>query len=152
MSHSDRYLRYYLDQQQGNGMSVFRGSPWQVGHGQMGYGLGGLFRSVARAVMPLVKSGAKSLGNIALRSGANFLGDVLAGKSVKKAARSRLTEATGVAKQRAINKLQSLRQTGSGKRQSAKRKGKKRKTQSPVVTSKRVKKRKTTSRVEDIFG
>ena len=58
-------------------MPVFRGSPWQLGHGQMGYGLGGLFRSVARAVMPMVKSGAKALGNIALKSGANFVGDVL---------------------------------------------------------------------------
>ena len=69
-------------------MPVFRGSPWQLGHGQMGYGLGGLFCSVARAVMPMVKSGAKALGNIALKSGANFVGDVLAGKNVKEAAKS----------------------------------------------------------------
>ena len=69
------YVHYYLDQQ-GHGMPVFRGSPWQLGHGQMGYGLGGLFRSVAGAVMPMVKSGAKALGNIALKSGANFVGDV----------------------------------------------------------------------------
>ena len=56
-------------------MPMFRGSPWQLGHGQMGYdGLGGLFRSVARAVMPMVKGGAKALGNIALKSGANFVG------------------------------------------------------------------------------
>ena len=48
------YVGYYLDQQ-GHGMPVFRGSPWQLGHGQMGYRLGGLFRSVARAVMPMVK-------------------------------------------------------------------------------------------------
>ena len=67
MSHADHSVRYYLDKQQGKGMNVFRGSPWQVGRGQMGYGLGGLFRSVARAVMPMVKSSAKTLGNIALR-------------------------------------------------------------------------------------
>lgn len=151
MSHADRYLRYYLDQQQGKGMNVFRGSPWQVGHGQMGYGLGGLFRSVARAVMPMVKSGAKALGNIALSSGTNLLGDILAGKNVKKAAKSRLNEATNVAKQRAINRLQSLSQTGSGKRPPVKRKGKKRKTSSLSTTSKQAKKRKAT-RVEDIFG
>ena len=84
MNRTDRYTRYYLDQQQGKGLNVFKGSPWQIGHGQMGYGLGGLFRSVARAIMPMVKSGAKTLGNIALSSGANFLGDVLAGKNVKK--------------------------------------------------------------------
>ena len=132
-------------------MNVFRGSPWQIGHGQMGYGLGGLFRSVARSVLPMIKSGAKTLGDIALNSGANLIGDILAGKNVKKAAKSRFTEATDVAKQRAVNKLQRLSQTGSGKRQPAKRKGKKRKISSANATSKQTKKRKTT-RVEDIFG
>ena len=110
---SNPYVRYYLDQQ-GCGMTVFRGSPWQIGHGQMGYGLGGLFRSVARAVMPMVKSGAKALGNIALKSGANFVGDVLAGKNVKEAAKARTLEAANVAKRKAVNKL--MNQTGSGKR------------------------------------
>ena len=52
-----------------------------------------VFRSVARAVMPMVKSGAKALGNIALKSGANFVGDVLAGKNVKEAAKARALEA-----------------------------------------------------------
>ena len=91
-------MRYYLDQQ-GHGMPVFRGSPWQLGHGQMGYGLSGLFRSVARAVMPMVKSGAKALGNITLKTGANFVGDVLAGKNVKEAAKARALEAANVANQ-----------------------------------------------------
>ena len=115
------YVRYYLDQQ-GRGMTVFRGSPWQTGHGQMGYGLGGLFCSVARAVMPMVKRGAKALGNIALKSGANFVGDVLAGKNVKEAAKARTLEAANVAKKKVVNKL--MNQTGSGKRgwkQTAKR-------------------------------
>jgi hypothetical protein len=49
-----------------------------------GYGIGGLFRSMARAVMPMVKSGAKALGNIALKSGADFVSDVLAGKSTNR--------------------------------------------------------------------
>ncbi len=84
------YIRYYLEQQQGRGISVFRGSPWQMGHGQMGNGLGGLFRSVARSVMPMLKSGAKALGNIALHSGKNLLGDVLAVKNVKEAAKARV--------------------------------------------------------------
>ena len=65
-------------------MSLFRGSQSQIGHGQVGFGLGGLFRSVARAVMPMVKSGANALGNIAFKSGANFVGDVLAGKNSKR--------------------------------------------------------------------
>ena len=32
------YTHYYLEQQ-GRGMPVFRGSPWQMGHDQKGYGL-----------------------------------------------------------------------------------------------------------------
>jgi hypothetical protein len=109
------YVRYYLDQQQGRGMPVFQGSLWQAGYGlQTGYGLGNLFRSLARTVMPLVKSGAKALGNIALRSGADFVGDVLAGRNVKEAAKARTVEAANVAKRKAISKLRS--QTGRGKR------------------------------------
>ena len=146
------YVRYYLDQQ-GHGMTVFRGSPWQIGHGQMGYGLGGLFRSVARAVMPMVKSGAKALGNIALKSGANFVGDVLAGKNVKEAAKARTLEAANVAKRKAVNKL--MNQTGSGKRgskQATKKTAKKRKAFTSTARSKQTKKRRTTFVSKDIFS
>ena len=87
MTQANRYVRYYLDQQQGNGMPVFRGSPWQLGHVQMGYSLGGLFHSVARAVMPMVKSGAKTLQNIALNTGGNVLGDLLSGRDVEGSAK-----------------------------------------------------------------
>ena len=58
----------------------------------MGYGLGGLFRSLGKIAKPMIKSGAKALGNNALTSGVNLLGDVLAGKSVKQAARTRALE------------------------------------------------------------
>ena len=61
----------------------------------------------------MVKSGAKALGNIALNSGANFVGDVLAGKNVKETAKARTLEAANVAKRKAVNKL--MNQTGSGK-------------------------------------
>ena len=64
-------------------MPVFRGSAWQ-----QGYGLGGLFRSVARAVMPMVKSGAKALGKFALNAGANLLGDVASRKNLKEAVKT----------------------------------------------------------------
>ena len=73
-------------------MPVFRGSSWQRGYEQTGYGLGGLFRSLGKIAKPMIKSGAKALGNIALTSGVNLLGDVLAGKSVKQAARARALE------------------------------------------------------------
>ena len=146
------YVRYYLDQQV-HGMPVFRSSPWQLGHGQMGYGLGGLFRSVARTVMPMVKSGAKALGNIALNSGANFIGDVLAGKNVKEAAKARTREAADVTKQKAVQRLRAYAQTGSGKRRKKtieKKRAKKRKTSTPTTRSNPTKKRKTTP--ADIFG
>ena len=134
-------------------MTVFRGSPWQLGHGQMGYGLGGLFRSIARTVMPMVKSGAKALGNIALNSGANFIGDVLAGKNVKEAAKARTREAADATKQKAVQRLQTYAQTGSGKRRkktTEKKRAKKRKTSTPTTRSNPTKKRKTTP--ADIFG
>jgi hypothetical protein len=152
MTQNNPYVNYYLNQQQGNGMSVFRGSPWQIGHGQVGFGLGGLFRSVARAVMPLVKSGAKSLGKIGMKSGANFVGDVLAGKNVKEAAKARVQEAANKAKKRVVQQAKTYAQTGSGRR-GTKQTGKttkKRKAPQPAIRNKQTKKRKTSP--EDIFG
>ena len=153
------YTRYYLEQQQGRGISVFRGSSWQMGHGQMGYGLGGLFRSLKRAVMPMAKSGAKALGNIALNSSKNLLGDVLAGKNVKEAAKARALEAANVAKNKAMGRVQTYAQTGSEKQTStgsrgAKRKretAKKRKLSPSTVRTTPTKKRRT-ARAVDIFG
>jgi hypothetical protein len=149
MTQTNRYVRYYLDQQHGNGMPVFMGSPWQRGYGQMGYGLGGLFRSVARAVMPMVKSGAKELGSMALNTGANFLGDFLSGKNVKDSAKARVNEAKDTAKKKAVNMLQTLGQTGSGKR--TRKTTKKRKAKASSSRSTQAKRRKT-SRIDDIFG
>jgi hypothetical protein len=126
-------------------MPVFRGSPWQAGYGQqIGYGLGSLFRSMARTVMPMVKSRAKALGNIALRSGADFVGNVLAGRNVKESAKARTVEAANVAKRKAMNKLRS--QTGSGKcakrSRSVKRTAKKRKASISTVRRSQSKKQK----------
>ena len=118
-------------------MPVFRGSAWQ-----QGYGLGGLFRSVARAVMPMVKSGAKALGKIALNAGANLLGDVASGKNLKEAAKARGKEAVNVAKNRAVKRLQTYAQTGSGRRRRRKTTVKKRSGRSKS----RKRSRKTTAR------
>ena len=92
-------------------MPVFRGSSWQRGYGQRGYGqtgygLGGLFRSLGKIAKPMIKSGAKALGNFALASGVNLLGDVLAGKSVKQAAKARALEGANAAKMQAIQRAQ----------------------------------------------
>ena len=91
------YIHYYIDQQHGRDMPVFKGNSWQRRYGQTGYSLGGLFRSLGKIAKPMIKSGAKALGNIAPTSGVNLLGDVLAGKSVKQAAKAHALEGANVA-------------------------------------------------------
>ena len=163
------YIHYYLDQQHGRGMPVFRGSSWQRGYGQTGYGLGGLFRSLGKIAKPMVKSRAKALRNIALTSGVNLLGDVLAGKSVKQAAKARALEGANAAKMQAI-RAQRYAQTGRGrsistgrgrsistrrstkkrKASRTKRRAKKRKTSASATRRKPTKRARTSPR--DIFG
>ena len=83
---SASYEKYYLD---------------QVGHGQYfsgaafqrGYGLVNIFASLGKAILPLVKSGAKAIGKQALKSGVAFASDALAGKNVKQAALERTKQA-----------------------------------------------------------
>ena len=63
MSQANHYVQYYPNQQKGYGSQpVFRGASWQKGYRHMGYGLGGLFRRLAGAAIPLAKTGAKALG------------------------------------------------------------------------------------------
>ena len=54
----------------------------------MGYGLGNLFRSLAKVVTPSVKRGAKGLGKIVATTGADLLGDIAARKNVKEAVKA----------------------------------------------------------------
>ena len=156
------YIEYYLDQQHGRGMPVVRGSSWQRGYGQMGYGLGGLFCSLGKIAKPMIKSGAKALGNIALTSGVNLLGDVLAGKSVKQAAKARALEGANAAKMQAIKRAQRYAQTGRRRSRSTRRSAKKRKASRTKRTAKKRKasasatRRKPTKRAktspQNIFG
>ena len=60
------YVNYYLSQV-GHGMPCFNGA--QI---QQSYGLGNLFSSVAKSVLPLFKNGAKAVGKQVLRSGVNY--------------------------------------------------------------------------------
>ena len=71
---------YYLSQV-GHGMSYFA---WA--RVQQSYGLGNLFSSIAKSVLPFVKKGAKTLGKQVLQSGVEFASDVLHNKNVKQAA------------------------------------------------------------------
>ena len=108
--------------------------------------------SVARAVMPMVKSRANALGNIALKSGANFVGDVLAGKNAKEAAKARIREAADVAKKKVIQRGNTYTQTGNGKRgvKQVGKAAKKRKASQHAGGNKQAKNRKTSP--QDIFG
>ena len=74
------YENYYLSQV-GDEMPYFAGA-----RVQQGYGLGNLFSSIAKSVLPLVKKGAKTLGKQVLQSGVEFASDVLHGKNAKQAA------------------------------------------------------------------
>ena len=77
---SKSYERYYL-QQVGNGTPFFSGARYQKG-----YGLGNVFSSIGKSVIPLIKSGAKAIGKEVIRSGVGFASDLLAGKNAKQAA------------------------------------------------------------------
>ena len=171
------YIEYYLNQQGRVDMTVFRGAPWQMGYGQMGYRLGALFRSLAKVATPILKRGAKTLGQIAMTTGKDLLGDLMEGENVKEAAKARGKEALGAAKNKALEFAQQKAeksQTGQGcrrrsrsarsrsmkrsrssrsrssKRQKGGQKVKKRKTSRPVSRRRQTKRRKTTP--ADIFG
>jgi hypothetical protein len=88
MGDLERYTRYYHDQV-GSGLNVFRGSRYQRGHG----GIGKFFRGLLRFAMPLFKSGAKAVGQEALRAGTNILSDMSSAKPVKEVFKDRLREA-----------------------------------------------------------
>ena len=84
MSRTNCYIQYFLNQQKEYGSQpVFRGASWQKGYGHMGYGLGGLFRRLARAAIPLAKTGANALAKIALDTGANVWAMLSQGKVLK---------------------------------------------------------------------
>lgn len=80
------YQRFFLSQR-GNGMTFYRG-----GH-QKGHGLGSLFKSFGRAILPMVSKGAKALGKQALQTGAMVAKDVLSGNSFKDSITARSKEA-----------------------------------------------------------
>lgn len=80
------YERYYA-QQAGGGLPYFAGARYQTGSG-----LGSVLASIGRTLLPLVKSGAKTLGKHALKSGVTLAGDVIQGKNFKKSAVKRTKE------------------------------------------------------------
>ena len=132
------YDDYYVTQA-GSGFPVFVGARMQRGHG-IGSVLGGLFRSA----MPLIKKGVSTLGKQALRSGIEFAGDLLEGKSAKEAAAERSREAAGNLLNQATSFVTpSVRPPGTPQR------GIKRQASSARGSSKKARRRATSRR--DIF-
>ena len=82
---------YYYAQAFPEGSSLQRGGnvPFHCGPVlQRGYGIGSIFRSVARSVMPSLKE----IGKSALTTGLEVLQDVAEGENIKTAAKKRLKE------------------------------------------------------------
>ena len=79
------YENYYLNQV---GSGYFSGPRTQTG-----FGLANIFSSIAKTVVPLLKSGAKAVGKQVLRGGVDFANDVFSGKNVKQAAIDRASAA-----------------------------------------------------------
>jgi hypothetical protein len=120
------YKSYY-ENQVGSGTPVFQGSRFQKG-----YGLGSMFKSFFKWVLPvfkthavpLLKSSAKALGTEAIRTAANVANDTLSGISIEKSAKNRAKEAIDNISNKAQNAIQEQQQIqeGSGKRKPKKRK------------------------------
>jgi hypothetical protein len=123
-------------QQYGGRVTVFRGAPLQRGHG-----LGGLFKTLFRVAVPLIRRAApivkrvavragKSVAKRAVKAGARVINDVASNQStLKDALKNRAQEAALQAAMDAINKGAPSRKAstparkgkGKGNRQQRKR-------------------------------
>lgn len=100
--------QYYL--QQANGLPHFAGPSIQRGHG-----LGGIFSSLFRAIVPLfskaapvLKSAAKTAAKEAVRTGVNVVDDVLDGRNLQDAVANRSKEAATRVVRRGAARLKRL--------------------------------------------
>ena len=160
--YSDPYTRYYLNQV-GNGVgTVYRGASYQKGHG-IGSFLGGLFRSA----LPLLKSGARAIGQEAVKTGVNVLSDLTSDyqQPVKRIIRKRVFEAGESLMKRAGNKIRKMTgggyprgtrkqitQSNTGNRRRKNGLSTKRKTNTKRIVTKRKKVKNTINGAKDIFS
>lgn len=98
---------YFLRQQHGGNIVGFRGARMQKG-----YGIGGIFKSLARFAIPLFKKGAETVGKRALKAATEVGQDVLEGKNIKESVKSRGKQAVNDAKKA---------MTGGGRKKGIKR-------------------------------
>ena len=88
---------------------------------QRGYGLGSMFRSLFRSAISILKSGAKTVGKAALKTGMGVANDVLNGKDICSAASTRVKQTGHELKQLAMNAARNAltSQTGQGRKRKA---------------------------------
>ena len=83
------YKTFYNQKGNESTIPVFRGRAYQKGYG-IGSLIGGLFKSflpvLKNVALPALKSGAKTLGKTALKTGFNILNEGLEGKNAKQSA------------------------------------------------------------------
>ena len=109
------FKKYYEDQV-GSGLPVFQGAKFQRGHG-----LGSIFKSFYRWIspifkqhaLPVLKQGATTLGEEAVRTAANIANDALGGKKLEQAAVDRAKEAVESISNKASNYIKQS-QVGCG--------------------------------------
>lgn len=137
------YEHYYLHQA-GSGVGiVYKGVPFQRGHG-IGSFLGGLFRSV----IPLLSSGFRAVGKETLDAGIGLLSDMVNSRPMESSIKSRFKDASANLKRKADEKIDSL-MSGSGYKMSTKR----RERLIPLKASRRRGSKKIKKyNVEDIFS
>lgn len=112
-SHQDHHkcpYENYYSHQAGSGVGViYKGSPYQRGHG-IGSFLGGLFRSV----LPLLSSGVRVVGKEALNAGVGLLSDMVQARPMEASIKNRLKQVSTNLKRKADDKIDRFNMTGSG--------------------------------------
>jgi hypothetical protein len=84
---------------------------------QRRYGIGGIFKSLARYAIPLFKQGAKAVGKRALQAATEVGRNVIQGKNVKESFKSRGKQAESDVVENAAKKVM----TGKGRKRGIKR-------------------------------
>ena len=75
---SSLFYQNYYTLQSGKGLSVFKGATVQRGRG-----IGSFFSKMLRGAMPMLKSGAKTIGRQVIESSANVAKGLINGKDLK---------------------------------------------------------------------
>ena len=98
---------HFLRQQRGGNIAGFYGARMQ-----RGYGIGSIFKSLARYAIPLFKQGAKVVGKRALQAATEVGQDVLQGKNVRESVKAHRGKVVKDFVEQGARTL--LRQTGHG--------------------------------------